>query len=57
MRCLILQNEISEEECAIVTKESYLEKNTKELPKKCKRIVGWKLICKQCQNHCQNNKK
>lgn len=54
MRCLILSNnEISDEECACVIQESYKEKNGKELPKKVKRIVGWKSICKSCSNHKQ----
>lgn len=52
MKCLILSNnEISEEECGCVIKESYKVKNGKELPKKVKRIVGWKSICRSCSNH------
>jgi hypothetical protein len=52
MRCLILSNnEIADEECQCVIKESYKVKNGKELPKKVKRIVGWKSICKSCSNH------
>lgn len=51
-KCLILQNdEISEEECNCVILEAYKEKNGKELPKKVKRIIGWKGICKSCKNH------
>lgn len=51
-KCLILENqEISEEECNCVINESYKEKNGKELPKRMKRIIGWKYICKTCVNH------
>lgn len=52
MKCLILCNqEIDEEECDCIIKESYKEKNGRELPKKVKRIVGWKSICRSCSNH------
>ncbi len=52
MKCLILgNNDITEEECKCITVESYKDKNKKELPKKVKRIIGWKGICKSCQNH------
>ena len=51
MKCLIFKGEISEEECTCIIEESYKVKNGKELPKKIKRIIGWKLICKQCPNH------
>ncbi|SEW18443.1 hypothetical protein [[Clostridium] fimetarium] len=52
MKCLILHNEeISEEDCKIVTVESYNEKWGKLLPKKCKRIAGWNWICKNCAYH------
>ena len=52
MECLILgKAEITEEECVCITAESYKDKNGKELPKKVKRIVGWKGICKLCENH------
>lgn len=52
MKCLILHNdEISEEECSCVIIESYKEKNGRELPKKVKRIIGWKGICRNCMNH------
>lgn len=51
-KCLILENkEIDEEECNCIINESYKDKNGKELPKKIKRIVGWKYICKTCSNH------
>lgn len=53
MKCLILSNEeITEDECTIVQEEVYKEKNGRTLPKKIKRIVGWKGICKLCSNHC-----
>lgn len=52
MKCLILSNdEITEEECSCVVAEAYKEKNSKNLPKKVKRIIGWKGICKNCKNH------
>lgn len=52
MECVILNKaEITPEECSCVIEESYKEKNGKELPKKIKRIVGWKGICKACKNH------
>lgn len=52
MKCLIIgNNDITEEECKCITEESYKDKNKKELPKKVKRIIGWKGICKSCQNH------
>lgn len=51
MMCLISKEEVSVQECACIIQESYKEKNGKELPKKIKRIIGWKLICKQCPNH------
>lgn len=52
MKCLILSNaEIAEEECLCIRQESYKDKNGKELPKKVKRIIGWKGICKTCVNH------
>lgn len=52
MKCLILSNnEIPDEECQCIIKESYKVKNGKELPKRVKRIVGWKSICKSCSNH------
>ncbi|MFI3200155.1 MAG: hypothetical protein R3Y54_01335 [Eubacteriales bacterium] len=50
-RCLIVDDEITQEECDIVTLEVYKEKNGKELPKKMKRIVCWKGICKECRHH------
>ncbi|BCN29399.1 hypothetical protein [Anaeromicropila herbilytica] len=52
MKCLILQNqEITEEECKTIIGETYKDKNGRELPKKVKRIIGWKGICKSCRNH------
>ena len=52
VKCLILQNEeIEEQECALVTIESYKGKPSKELPKRFKRIAGWDWICKSCANH------
>lgn len=52
MECLILgKKEISEEECLNICRESHKIKNGKELPKKIKRVVGWKMICKTCRYH------
>ncbi|MGO5053202.1 hypothetical protein ACTQ6A_11925 [Lachnospiraceae bacterium LCP25S3_G4] len=48
MNCLILNEEITEEECYHIIRESEKVKNGRELPKKVKRIIGWKLICKAC---------
>ncbi len=51
VKCLVLDELITQEECHIVTLESYKDKNGKELPKKFKRIIMWKAICKQCKYH------
>lgn len=57
MECLILgKEEITEEECACIIAESYKEKNGKELPKKIKRIIGWKGICKECKYYVPEQK-
>lgn len=57
MKCLIIQEEMSEEECQCVQAECYKDKNGKELPKKVKRILGWNMICKSCQYHQKPGKK
>lgn len=54
MNCMIIEGEITDEECLLITKESYLAKNSKKLPNKCKRIIGWKGICKGCKYHKTN---
>ena len=41
MKCLIIHDEISEEECTCIQAECYKKKNGRELPKKIKRIIGW----------------
>lgn len=52
LECPILaKEEIDEEECLQIRIESYKDKNGKELPKKVKRIIGWKGICKACPYH------
>lgn len=56
-KCLILDCEITEEECANNTLESYKEKNGKELQKKFKRIMFWKTICKECRYHQKPSEK
>lgn len=48
MKCYILEQEIDQEECDLICQEADKSKNGKELPKKVKRIVGWKVICKSC---------
>lgn len=45
-KCIIISNEIEEEECENIINEAYKEKNGKELPKKFKRIIGGKLFAK-----------
>lgn len=57
MKCLIIQEEITEEECLCIQAECYKDKNGKELPKKVKRILGWNMICKSCQYHKKPGKK
>lgn len=57
MRCLIVNDQITEEECQCVQAECYKKKNGKELPKKFKRIVGWNIICKNCDRHKVPKKK
>lgn len=49
IRCILFQEDISDEECKNATAESYKEKS--QVPKKFKRIIGWKFACKQCPNH------
>ena len=51
MKCLIIHDEISEEECTCIQAECYKKKNGRELPKKIKRIIGWNVICKNCEFH------
>lgn len=51
MKCYILDEEIDQEECALICQEALKNKNGRELPKKVKRIVGWKAICKTCPHH------
>lgn len=51
MRCLIINEDITDEACAGIQAECYKKKNGKELPKKFKRIIGWNVICKNCEFH------
>lgn len=51
MKCYIVNDEIEQEECALVIMESEKAKNGKLLPKKFKRITGWNIICRECPNH------
>lgn len=48
-KCIILDKEISEDECKTVCEEAY--KNKPKIQKKFKRIISWKFICKECPNH------
>lgn len=57
MRCLIVNEEIEEDECLYVQEECYKKRSGKELPKKFKRIVGWNIICKNCKYHKAPKKK
>lgn len=49
MKCIIINDELTEEECKCIQEESYKKKNGKELPKRFKRVVGWDIICKNCK--------
>lgn len=51
MKCLIVNDELNEEECQHVQQQCYKKKNDKDLPKRVKRIVGWNAICKSCKYH------
>lgn len=55
MKCYILEEEIEQEECDLIRQEALKSKNGRELPKKVKRIVGWKAICKSCPNYKKKN--
>lgn len=57
MKCIMLQEEIDEEECLAIIEECYKKKNGKELPKKVKRVSGWNIICKACKFHKVPKKK
>lgn len=57
MKCIMLQEEISKEECCAIIEECYKKKNGKELPKKVKRVSGWNIICKSCKFHKVPKKK
>lgn len=50
--CLILHETIDEEECRSICTEAVKDGKTKVMiPKKVKRIIGWKGICKSCRHH------
>lgn len=57
MKCFIVNEEITEEECQCIQEECYKKKNGKELPKKVKRVIGWSAICMSCNNHKKPKKK
>jgi hypothetical protein len=52
VKCILFHAEISEEECKNAVAESYKDKP--KIPKKFKRIISWKFICKECPNHKKN---
>lgn len=49
IKCILFNEEISEEECKNAIEESY--KSKPQISKKFKRIIGWKFACKECPNH------
>jgi len=51
LRCLIVKEEITDAECMMVQEECYKKRPGKELEKRFKRIVGWNMICKNCEYH------
>jgi len=51
MRCLIVNDELTEEECLCIQEQCYKKKNDKDLPKRVKRVIGWNAICKSCKEH------
>lgn len=57
MKCIIINDELTQEECQCIQAESYKKKNGKELPKRFKRVVGWDIICKNCKYHEGETKK
>jgi hypothetical protein len=48
-KCIILNQEITNEECSCVQEEVYKDKP--KIAKKFKRIISWNFICKECQYH------
>lgn len=57
MKCIIINEEITEEECMCIQAEAHKKKNGKELPKKFKRVIGWNVICPSCKYHEKDKKK
>ncbi|MFA9376609.1 MAG: hypothetical protein ACERKZ_07630 [Lachnotalea sp.] len=49
IRCMLFNEEIEEEECKNAITESYKAKP--RVPKKFKRVISWKFICKECPKH------
>lgn len=48
-KCIIINQEITEDECRDISEQAYEDKP--KIQKKIKRIISWKLICKECPNH------
>lgn len=57
MRCLIVNEDLTEEECACIQAECYKKKNDRDIPKKVKRVIGWNAICTSCDYHKKPKKK
>ena len=51
--CPIIRENIEEEECACIRGEAVKEGKGGQaaVPKKYKRIVGWKAICRTCRHN------
>lgn len=57
--CPIIREEIDQQECEGIRAEAVKEGKGGQaaVPKKYKRIVGWKAICKTCKYHDAEGKK
>lgn len=51
--CPIIRENIEEEECACIRREAGKEGKSGQaaIPKKYKRIVGWRAICRICKHY------
>ncbi len=56
--CPIIRENIEEEECACIRREAVKEGKGGQaaVPKKYKRIVGWKAICRACKHHAERER-
>lgn len=59
MDCPIIREEIDSEECSVIRAEAGREGKggQADVPKKYKRIVGWKAICRTCKHYPAEGKK